>query len=88
MWKIREKDPNNIYRFPEWLYRLFYFRGIPNRVRPYQYKKALEQFGWKNVTVSPLKAIKNPPYSGMNNAFSSDKNQMDYLSIIICAKKS
>ncbi len=87
---IREKDPNNIYRFPEWLYRLFYFRGIPNRVRPYQYKKALEQFGWKNVTVSPLKAIKNPhdAYSGMNNAFSGDKNQMDYLSIMICAKKS
>ncbi len=87
---IRDKDPNNIYRFPQWLYQLFYFRGIPNRVRPYQYKEAFERFGWQDVSVTPLKTLKNPKnaYSGMNHSFTDEKNQMEYLSIMICAKKS
>lgn len=43
---IREADPNNIYRYPRWLYRLFYFPGQPNRVRPHEYRQAFERCGW------------------------------------------
>ncbi|MBN1308394.1 MAG: methyltransferase domain-containing protein [Chitinispirillaceae bacterium] len=42
---IRDKDPNNIYRYQDWLYNIFRFRGIPNRIRPFEYKEALEHFG-------------------------------------------
>jgi len=50
---IRDKDPLNIYRYQEWLYNLFNFSGIPNRVRPYQYKHTFEKYGFGNITTEP-----------------------------------
>jgi SAM-dependent methyltransferase len=50
---IREQDPNNIYRYPEWLYRMFRFPGQPNRVRPYEYQKFFMNAGWIDVTLTP-----------------------------------
>jgi SAM-dependent methyltransferase len=48
---IRARDPNNIYRYPRWLYRLFYVPGQPNRVRPAEYRQLFEKAGWRNVVV-------------------------------------
>ena len=86
---IRDKDPNNIYRYPKWLYNIFWFRGIPNRVRPFQYKEAFEKMGWTDITITPLKQLNshNSCYSGMNKIFSDKKNQMEYLSIMLFARK-
>lgn len=86
---IRDKDPNNIYRYSKCVYNAFWFRGIPNRVRPFQYKEALERFGWKDISITPLTKIKDhyKSCSGMNKAFAEKKNQMDCLSIMICARK-
>ncbi len=86
---IRDKDPNNIYRYPKWLYNLFWFRGIPNRLRPFHYKEALERFGWKDITITPLATLDDcdNSYSGLDRMFSDSKNQRSYLSIMICAKK-
>lgn len=50
---IRECDPNNIYRYPDWLYRLFYFPGQPNRLRPPDYIHALAQAGWTDINTIP-----------------------------------
>lgn len=87
---IRNKDPNNIYRYPNWLYNLFRFRGIPNRVRPFQYKKAFEASGWTDIKIIPLKQLNdhNSCYSGMSKSFSDPKNQMEYLSIMVYATKA
>ncbi len=87
---IRDKDPNNIYRYPTWIYNIFRFRGIPSRLRPFQYKAAFERFGWTNILIFPLREIsdQNDCYSGMHRIFSDKINQMNYLSIMICAKKS
>jgi len=86
---IRDKDPNNIYRYPRWLYNLFRFRGIPNRVRPFQYKNILEKHGWKNVQIFPLETIdKEIAYCGLHRDFLDEINQMEYLSIMLCAKKA
>lgn len=49
---IREKDPGNIYRYPRWFYRLFYFPGQPNRVRPQEYGNAFAAAGWEDVDVT------------------------------------
>ena len=48
---IRDRDPLNIYRYPDSIYNLFSFSGIPNRFRPYQYKQIFENKGWENVKV-------------------------------------
>ena len=85
---IRDKDPNNIYRYSERIYNIFWFRGIPNRVRPFQYRKAFEHHGWTDIEMKPLKKLDtNKSYSGLNKTFSHSENQMEYLSIIIFARK-
>ena len=86
---IRDKDPNNIYRYPNYLYKAFCFRGIPNRVRPFQYKEAFERFGWTNILITPLRKLDHDDscYLGMNATFSDKKNQMEYLSIMLCATR-
>lgn len=87
---IRVKDPNNIYRYPDWLYNLFWFRGIPNRIRPHQYREACERSGWTDVKIIPLSTLNDRKggYSGLSKRFASGINQMDYLSFMLCARKS
>ena len=85
---IRKKDPNNIYRYPEWLYKLFAFKGAPNRIRPYKYVDTLFRNGWKEIIVTPLSKIQSQNLClGMNKLFVEEKNQMEILSVVICAKK-
>lgn len=86
---IRDKDQNNIYRYPCFVYNTFWFRGIPNRIRPFQYKEALERLGWTEVSITPLTKLNDHDsrYSSMNKNFTDNKNQMDYLTIMLCARK-
>lgn len=86
---IRDRDPNNIYRYGNNVYKAFWFRGIPNRIRPFNYKETFERFGWKDVSIIPLSSvnISNRRTSCLNKRFRADINQMDYLSIMLCARK-
>jgi SAM-dependent methyltransferase len=54
---IREHDPNNIYRYPEALYRLFAFPGQPNRQRPADYVRGFESQGWSDVRFMPSRTV-------------------------------
>jgi len=54
---IRERDPNNIYRYPEWIYRLFRFPGQPNRQRPADYMLSFRTHGWSDVRFVPSRTI-------------------------------
>jgi SAM-dependent methyltransferase len=54
---IRERDPNNIYRYPERFYRLFSFPGQPNRQRPADYVRDFEAEGWSGVCFVPSRTI-------------------------------
>jgi len=54
---IREHDPNNIYRYPEPVYRLFRFPGQPNRQRPADYVQAFKTQGWSDVRFVPSRMI-------------------------------
>ena len=87
---IRDKDPNNIYRYRDGLYNAFWFRGIPNRVRPYRYKQAFERNGWSNVTITPLttRGDHASAASGMSRPYVDGVNQMDCLSVVLCATRS
>jgi len=88
---IRDKDPNNIYRYPTWLYNLFGFRGIPNRVRPYKYKETFEKYGWGDVKIEPNELLSRDVHEFekkyLNSTFYSRKNQMHYLSVWLYATK-
>jgi SAM-dependent methyltransferase len=86
---IRDKDPNNIYRYSDGVYGAFWFRGIPNRMRPYQYRELFERHGWCDVSIIPIEQV-----NGLENEFSvhrqfkDSRNQMSYLSIVLCARKA
>jgi hypothetical protein len=54
---IREQDPNNIYRYPESIYRLFRFPGQPNRQRPGDYMQAFKAQGWSDIDFVPSRMI-------------------------------
>lgn len=54
---IREHDPNNIYRYPERLYRLFRFPGQPNRRRPADYVGSFAAEGWSDARFVPSRTI-------------------------------
>jgi SAM-dependent methyltransferase len=82
---IREKDPNNIYRYPRWFYRLFYSPGQPNRVRPAEYRRFFEQAGWCNVNVRASTRFDSRGRS-VHKSFRSCE-LLDACSIVLCATR-
>lgn len=87
---LREKDPNNIYRYGAFIYRLLSTKTTSNRIRPYTYLELFKNYGWYDIGLLPLSIIdtkKRIPSRYLNKKFRDDKNEMDYLSILILAKK-
>ncbi len=87
---IRDKDPNNIYKYPNWLYKLLTHLSSPNRKRPVEYRKLLEKYGWSNIVIQPGKQLQDDKYDTLghlNKRFRDPENQMDYLSVHIYATK-
>lgn len=82
---IREKDPNNIYRYPRWFYRLFYSPGQPNRVRPAEYRRCFEQAGWRDVSVRTSTRF-DPSGRSVHKDFR-DCESLDACSIVLCATR-
>ncbi len=80
---IRDKDPTNIYRYPRWLYRLFYFPGQPNRVRPSEYRQAFIDAGFQQVTTS---AVNCTDRQGRVHA-SFDTGDMDQMTVLLEATR-
>lgn len=86
---IRDRDPNNIYRYPGAIYRAFHFRGSPNRLRPYQYRQHFERHGWTDVSITPIEHRTDAQSTtGMSRPFRDPINQLDVLSIVLCARKA
>lgn len=89
---IRDVDPLNIYRYGDFLYNLFRFRGSPNRHRPFEYKQILEKHGWKDVRVWPLTSVDSyyaaKVRSHLAPRFRSESSQIECLSVMICARKN
>jgi SAM-dependent methyltransferase len=89
---IREKDPNNIYRYSKRFYNLFSYSGCPNRVRPYQYIHYLTKYAWENIQIKPLETLKYAELERillcLDPDFQRAENRMEWLSVVICATKS
>jgi hypothetical protein len=80
---IRDQDPNNIYRYSDAVYRSFWFRGIPNRVRPHEYRNAFARHGWNDIQIRAL--AQTSPRGRWSKQFADSINQMEYFSIMLCA---
>jgi SAM-dependent methyltransferase len=79
---IRDKDPNNIYRYPRWLYRLFYFPGQPNRVRPGEYARLMHD--WDSVDMQSANVWTET--RRVDPAFRRDAH-LDWLSFVLTANR-
>jgi SAM-dependent methyltransferase len=84
---IREKDPNNIYRYPDWLYRMFRFKGIPNRLRPHEYRAAAERHGLAEIVVEPLIEDRSQRLDGLTRRFRNEATEPTLLAVTLCARK-
>ena len=83
---IREVDPNNIYRYPKWLYDLFSFPGQPNRWRPDDYVMELERNGWSDISLWPENQLDDRKHSrSVHPAFQREK--LEWLSFVLCATR-
>lgn len=89
---IRQKDPNNIYRYPAWLYRLFHFTGIPNRVRPHEYQAAFERNGWTAISIRPLTVLSEERLRAIQphlyEPYCNKQSDMEYLTMLLCARRA
>jgi hypothetical protein len=85
---IRDKDPNNIYRYSNAVYNSFWFRGIPNRVRPYRYRAIFEAHGWVDVSIVPLESTNSRHQFAADRQFQDARNQLELLSVMFCARKA
>ncbi|MFC3691394.1 methyltransferase domain-containing protein [Chenggangzhangella methanolivorans] len=88
---IREHDPNNIYRYPESLYRLFFFPGQPNRRRPKDYERAFRANGWSDVHVSKSRVVApelvGPSTTGLAAPFDAPDMDMTMLDGVVLARR-
>ncbi|HLD20713.1 MAG TPA: class I SAM-dependent methyltransferase [Patescibacteria group bacterium] len=88
---LRGRDPLNIYRYSNFLYRLARFDGIPNRLRPARYKSFLEQNGWYNVEILPLQTMTKEDMERIRpqlaKPFRHDDADMQILTFLLRATK-
>lgn len=90
---IRDKDPLNIYRYNNFFWSLFKFKGSPNRIRPFEYKKFLEKNGWSNTKIDPLSVLDKKYLDKvkptLNRKYKNLKSSdMKMLSIMIMSEKN
>jgi SAM-dependent methyltransferase len=83
---IRDADPNNIYRYPEWLYRIFRFPGSPNRLRPSNYLKHFQAHGWTSITMTPANELSQELVGRRAHPRFQD-DRMTWLSFVLCATR-
>jgi len=89
---IRDKDPLNIYRYSDFFWNVFKFKGSPNKIRAYEYKELLEKNGWHNIQIEPL-VVLNDEYlekvkPSLNKKFKNlDSSEMRMLGIMLMATK-
>lgn len=88
---ISSRDPLNIYRYNDLIYQPLRFKGSPNRIRPYEYENALKSHGWTDIKIFPRILLTKDYLKKVNHTlskkFRNDINQMQNLTVVICATK-
>ena len=84
---IRQADPNNIYRYPRWLYRIFRFPGQPNRMRPEDYEHSFRRHGWTDIRLFPANQLEDH-LRGRTVHADFKLSRLGWLSFVLCATKA
>ena len=88
---LRDRDPLNIYRYGDRLYRALRSAGSPNRVRPDEYEASLARHGWRDVRVFPLLELRGRYLAaarrGLAKRFRAEESRMEIVSMVICARR-
>lgn len=87
---LREKDPLNIYRFSERIYRFLGFRTMPNRMSVSDYERILTKYGWECIEFKNVSAVDNEYFervkSALHPAFRKDETRT--LWFVVCATRA
>jgi SAM-dependent methyltransferase len=86
---ISERDPLNIYRYGDGLYRALSFKGSPNRVPLSSYVKALTEAGWTDIRTFDEVAVDEADFAAVKShlhpRYRQDENR--YLWVVLCARR-
>ena len=74
---IRDADPLNILRYPEWLYKALSFPGSPNRWRSRRYVDAFEDLGWDVVDNQQIHRLSSNSLALVKPALAKPFRSMD-----------
>ena len=82
----------NIYRYSEFFYNMFKFKGSTNRIRIFEYSELLAKNGFSNVQIDPLSVLEDEYLDkvkqSLNKKFSElDNSEIKVLGIMLMAKK-
>lgn len=90
---IRNRDPLNILRYPEWLYRsCLYFPGAPNRLRLSEYEAIARKTGFFNVEIIPLHTMSPSQVQNVKASLpfpfrNVSNEELQILSAVLIARK-
>ena len=87
---LREKDPLNIYRHGDSTYRMFGFRGMPNRVQTSEYAALLAKHGWTDIDMKVLYAVEPDEFERVRPALPARfrKDETRNLWVMACARRA
>jgi len=89
--KLRDLDPLNIYRIPNYIYQAASYPGMPNRLRPDNYKSIFEWYGFTDIQIIYTQLVDSEhvsqvrPY--LDLAFRNSDMDMSALSMVLCATR-
>ena len=87
---LRDKDPLNIYRHGDAVYRAFRFRGMPNRVPTSEYASLLAKHGWTRIDMKVLHAVDDEDFRRIRGSlprkFQGDETRN--LWVMACARRA
>jgi SAM-dependent methyltransferase len=86
---LRDKDPLNIYRHSDAVYRAFAFRGMPNRVPASDYARLLAAHGWEDIEMRVLHAVDAQTFARIEPSLPARfrKDETRNLWVMACARR-
>lgn len=88
---LRDHDPLSVYRYRKQLYRSLSFSGSPNRVRPDEYLRLLEENDFSNPRFYPRRVLDSDYVKrvepSLARRFRGDVEQLGWMSVVLCATR-
>lgn len=89
---IRDIDPLNIYRYSDWYYNTFKFRGSPNRLRSFGYGELILKNHWSDAKVEQERTLNTEYVEKIKPSFNKKVRniatiEMSFLSVMVLAKR-